>query len=264
MRNLRAAGTWLAMLVLALPPALAAETAPPSGRALVEESLGRHAAPPFAFEELTMVLNDAAGLRRVRTARQYLRSDADGSVQRVLVFQSPADLRGTTLRLTARAGQAAARSLYLPALGREIPYGTVLSDRVLGSDFSLADLEGERPRDFDYERERDRDLERVPHFAVRARPRDEAVARATGYAERRLFLRKDSLFISRIEYFDRHGTLVRRMSYRDPRADGAGALRPGMILMEDLREKHSTLLKVERRVHSPDYVPAALFAGSGP
>lgn len=264
MRRALATGGWLAMLALALPPAFAAGAPPISGRTLVEESLSRHAAPPFTYEELTMVLNDAAGLRRVRTALQYQRSDADGSVQRVLVFQSPADLRGTTLRLSARAGQPASRSLYLPALGREIPYGTDLSDRVAGSDFSLADLEGERPQDFDYERERDRDLERVPHYAVRARPRYEAVARATGYAERRLFLRKDSLFISRIEYFDRRGTLVRQLSFRDPRADGEGALRPGMILMEDLRERHSTLLKVERRVHSPDYVPATLFAGSAP
>jgi hypothetical protein len=37
-----------------------------------------------------------------------------------------------------------------------------------------------------------------------------------------------------------------------------------MVLMEDLRERHSTLLKIERRVHSADYVPADLFAAGGP
>ena len=47
---------------------------------------------------------------------------------------------------------------------------------------------------------------------------------------------------------------------RDPRTGGDGVLRPGMVLMEDLRLRHSTLLKIERRVHSPDYVPADFFA----
>jgi hypothetical protein len=33
-----------------------------------------------------------------------------------------------------------------------------------------------------------------------------------------------------------------------------------MILMEDFGERHRTLLKVERRVFSPDYVPAEIFS----
>jgi hypothetical protein len=31
--------------------------------------------------------------------------------------------------------------------------------------------------------------------------------------------------------------------------------------MEDLRDGRRSLLKVERRVHSPDYVPVSVFAG---
>ena len=41
----------------------------------------------------------------------------------------------------------------------------------------------------------------------------------------------------------------------------SGAWRAGMVLSEDLREDRRTLLKIERRVYSPDYVPAAVFAG---
>jgi len=33
-----------------------------------------------------------------------------------------------------------------------------------------------------------------------------------------------------------------------------------MILMEDFRARHRTLLKVERRVFSPDYAPAGIFS----
>jgi hypothetical protein len=93
--------------------------------------------------------------------------------------------------------------------------------------------------------------------------RDEAAARRPGIAERRLFLRKDNLFVSRIDYLDRHGTLRRQQTFRDPQPDGEGAVRAGMVLMESLQERHSTLLKVERRVHSADFVPAERFAEAG-
>lgn len=253
----------LAFLMLALAGAAQA-AAPDTGRSLVEESLRRHGPAPFAYEELTIVLRDAAGKQRVRTARHYRRAEADGTVHRLLAMQSPADVRGSALLLTSRHGQPLERQLHLPALGRALTYGPVSEsvERVFGTDLSLADLEGERPELYAYEREADRDLDRIPHHSIRARPADPRVPHATGYGERRLFLRKDNLFLTRIDYFDRNGRLIRQQTFRDPRPDGDGALRPAMILLSDLRERHSTLIKVERRVHSPDYVPADLAAAA--
>ena len=248
-----------AALAIAAPGSAAAAE---EGRALMDEALARHAQPPHVYEEVTLVLRNAAGERRVRTARHYVRTEPDGSVRRMLVFDSPADVRGTALLLRYEAGKPAQRSLFLPALGRAVGYGDGAEAfaRILGTDFSIADLEPEHTQDFRYKREADRDIERVPHHVVRAKPKDGAIARTTGYADRRFFLRKDSLFITRIDYFDRQGKLARQQTFRDPRPDGAGAWHPAMILMEDLRERHSTLLKVDRRVHSADYVPPELFA----
>jgi len=48
---------------------------------------------------------------------------------------------------------------------------------------------------------------------------------------------------------------------RDPRPEESGAWRANMILMEDLVDGRRSLLKTERRAHSPDYVPADVFAG---
>lgn len=239
--------------------------APDSGRELVEESLRRHGPPPFAYEELTIILRDAAGRQHVRTARHFRRTEADGSVQRLLAIQSPADVRGSALLLKSKNGEPVERQLYLPALGRTLTYDPVTGvERVFGTDLSLADIEGERPSLHEYQREADRDLDRIPHYSIRARPAGAGALHATGYGERRLFLRKDSLFLTRIDFFDRGGRLIRQQTFRDPRSDGDGALRPAMILLVDLRERHSTLIKVDRRVHSPDYVPAALSAAAAP
>jgi hypothetical protein len=248
----------------------AARAAPDSGRELVEESLRRHGPPPFAYEELTIVLRDAAGRQRVRTARHFRRTEADGSMQRLIAMQSPADVRGSALLLKSKNGEPLERLLYLPALGRTLSYDPAAGnvERVFGTDLSLADIEGERPALHAYERETDRDLERIPHHSIRARPAaaggTKGTPHATGYSDRRLFLRKDSLFLTRIDFFNREGRLIRQQTFRDPRPDGDGALRPAMILLLDLRERHSTLIKVDRRVHSPDYVPAELSVAAAP
>jgi hypothetical protein len=233
-------------LLLALA-CLAASAWAQTGRELIEDSLRRQAQPPYVYEEQVLVLSDSLGQYTVRTVRYYARQDASG-MKRLLVIDTPKELRGIRVYVSRDAG------------GGE-RHGPAASSLLFGSDFSVADFEGEQPQDFDYEREANQELERVTHFVVRATPKDEAVARATGYGTRRIYLRKDNLFVSRVDYLDRQGRLARRLTYKDPRPDDTGAWRPGMTLTEDLREDRRTLLKVERRVHSADYVPAALFEG---
>ena len=235
-----------AALLLALA-CLAARAGAQSGSELIEESLRRQAPPPYVYEEQALVLSDRLGQHTVRTARYYARRDENGRRQ-LLVIDTPAESHGMAV-FVARDARGGARR------------GADASSPVFGSDFSVADFEGEQPQDFRYQREDNQDLDRVPHHVLRALPRDETVARATGYGERRIYLRKDNLFVSRIDYQDRQGRLAKRQTFRDPRPDDSGAWRAGMILMENLRDDRRTLLKVERRMYSPDYVPAAVFAG---
>ncbi|MGQ0652023.1 MAG: outer membrane lipoprotein-sorting protein [Betaproteobacteria bacterium] len=243
---------------------------------MVEESLRRHAGAPYLYEELTLLSSDAAGRYTVRTARHYVRP-RDGGEERLLVIDTPHEARGSAVLVRREADGAVHRDVVLPALA----VGPAVSEKagaadelapegpLFGTDFLLADLEEENPARFRYEADGETDIDRVPHFVVRALPAVPAAGEAPAGAERRLYLRKDNLFVSRVEYSDRQGRPARRQSFRDPRAHDSGAWRAAMILMENLRDGHRTLIKVERRVHSADYVPAEVFrkpmhAGSGP
>jgi hypothetical protein len=233
---------------LLLPLAcLAGGAAAVDGRELMEESLRRHAPPPFVYEEQALVLSDRQGQLGVRTMRYYARRDANGS-RNLRVIETPAESKGNAIYV-----------------GRDAPdgrrHGAAPSAPVFGSNFTVVDLEDEQVQDFHYQRETDHDIDRVPHHALRAVPASEAVAAATNYRERRLYLRKDNLFVTRIEYKDRQGRLARHQTFRDPRPEESGAWRANMILMEDLVDGRRSLLKTERRAHSPDYVPADIFAG---
>lgn len=236
-----------AALALLLTACFATAARAQSGRELIEESLRRNAPPAWLYEEQTLLLSDPRGHYTVRTARRYARHDANGDTN-LLVLETPAESKGTTIHVDREANGGTRR-------------GTAAASPMFGSNFLVADLEGEQTRNFTYERDDDHDLDRVPHFVLRVLPADESVARTAEYRQRRIYLRKDNLFISRIDYKDSQGRLARRQTFRDSRPDESGVWRPGMILMEDLRDGRRTLLKVERRVHSPDYVPASVFAG---
>jgi len=226
---------------------LRAEASSQGGRELIEDSLRRHAEPAYVYQEQTFVLIDRLGRHSVRTARYYAQHDAKGS-RNLLVIETPAESKGTAIFIYREAGDG-------------VRHGTAAGSPVFGSNFSVADLEEERPLNFRYERDHDQDLDMVPHYVLWALAAEASAAHATGSHKRRIYLRKDNLFISRIDHHDKEGSLVKRQTFRDPRPDESGAWRAGMILMEDLRDDRRTLLKVERRVHSPDYVPAAVFAG---
>ena len=215
------------------------------GRALIEASVKRHAPPAYVYQEQTLILSDSLGQHTVRTARFYERNDESGD-KRLLVLQTPADLRGAAV-FVARDAHGGGRRGPDPA------------SPVFGADFSVSDFEDEQPRDFLYGLEDSQDLDRISHHVLRATPRDDAISRATGYGVRRIFLRKDNLFVSRVDFLDRQGRVIKRRTFRDPRPDESGAWRAGMILTEDLRDNRRTLVKVERRVHSPDYVPEGVF-----
>ncbi len=199
------------------------------GRALVEASLRRHAPPPHVYQELALIINDAQDRYNVRTFRHYGQQN-----DHWLVVDTPPDLKGMTIHLDA------ARDA-----------GDVLGSPILGSGFRVGDFAPEVLDAHDYRRRDNERLGRQLHFVVDALPHQ------PGQSARRLYLRQDNLFVSRIDHRDVDGQPARRQSFHNPRPDESGIWRPGMILMEDLRDGRRSLLKVERRVHSPDYLPAA-------
>ena len=233
----------LAFLLLAT---LAGNAMAQSGEKLIEESLKKYALPSHTYEEQALVITDHQGKMTIRTIRSYSVCDESGS-KNLRVIETPADARGTAIYLAHARGGAR--------------LGLATSSPAFGSNFTLADLEVEQSGDFRYEYEGKQFVDRVPHYVVRAMPADDSVTRRTGYYERRLYLRKDNLFISRIDYQNRDGRQTRRQTFRDPAPDDSGTWRARMILMENLRDGERSLLKIERRVHSSDYVPAKVFAG---
>jgi len=247
------------LAVLAAGPAAA--LAAPDGSEIMGRVRSQRPQACCIYQELTMILSDAAGERGVRKIRWFERHETDGSSRLLLVFVAPADVRGAAVLVTRDAAGATRGEVYLPALGRPLDLAarTAGAMPLVGSDFKLADLFRGAPRDFTYAREADAEIDRSMHYVVRATPVKGAEQR-TGGGTRRHYVRKGDFFLVRTDFHDVRGALARRQSFRDPRQVEPGVWQADMILMEDFGERHRTLLKVERRVFSPDYAPAEIFS----
>ena len=108
-------------------------------------------------------------------------------------------------------------------------------------------------------RERDRIREGFEFFVVDAYPANAQVERSSGYGLRRHQIRKDNFMIVQTDFFDRQLRFMKQISHHDVHQVSGESWRANMIVVSDEREKHRTLLKIDRRIYSRDYVPAEIF-----
>lgn len=234
-----------------------------TGRVLMEEVYARHQQYPFVYEEQSMVLIDHRGDRMARRLQRYSRVEEDGTARLMLLFTSPPEVNGVALLATRRTQGAASESMelamYLPALGARLVQSASSGGEAgfLGTDFTIENLTGEDLDAYRYRRRRSRNVDGVPHHVVDVfDARDDP---ATARPVRRHFLRADNLYITRTDHYDELGRVEKRQTTHDLRPVDGNLWRGDMILMEDYRSGHRSLLKIDRRVFSRDYVPEEIF-----
>ncbi len=257
---------WLAASAAAQGPEVGAQataeaTAGWSAERIMHETVQRHEQFPYVYEEQTMVLTDASGNRTVRRCRRFSRAETDGTFRFLLVFDDPEEIRGVALLAVRAPDGQVERGVYLPAFGAEFkrPAGDGRSSNFLGTDFTVEDLTPEDTSRNRYVRTPDRTIDDVAYFVIEAYPADAEVERERGYGLRRHMVRKDNFVIARTDYFDRALRLTKRRTLHDLRRVAGDSWRANMIVVDDERDRHRTLLKVDRRVYSRDYVPETIF-----
>lgn len=247
----------LCLLVLVTDPA----AEPLDGQRVMEEVFRRQRLLPCVYEELTLVLRDRGGNREVRRARRFFRAEEDGAAKDLLVFDTPAEVRGVALlKLDHGSGQREF-GVYLPAFGRRLlpQAGKSWGGSFPGTDLTFWDLTPDRLADFRYSRAADQKVGHAPCHVVDVAPRDEEVERSTGYGLRRHFIRQDVFQIVRTDYYDSRGRFFKRQTLHDLTRVLGELWQARMALMENHREKLETLIKIDRRVISPEYAPPEIF-----
>jgi hypothetical protein len=255
----------IALLLPLLTAAGAAAAAQPrdwTGAQIMQAVHARQKQFPFVYEEQSIVLVDRNGARDTRKARFFSRVEDDGTVRLLVVFETPPAVRGVAMLAERDPAGNVTQQLYLPALGLRLLPGDATGDDsgFMGTDFTVEALTGELLAEYRYERGDDVEFENQPYFTVDvyAAGSDPAQARPL----RRHFVRQDNFFVTRTDFFDARGEVVRRRRAYDLKNVDGTLWYANQLLMDDYREQHRTVIKVDRRVISRDYVPAELFSAA--
>jgi hypothetical protein len=104
---------------------------------------------PYEQSTLVMRMTNANGRSRERSLKLWSHT-VQGKSRSMLLFESPADVRGTGL-LSVSEGSVTAQKLFLPATRRvQTISSSQKGDKFLGSDFTFEDLGEVDHDDFDY------------------------------------------------------------------------------------------------------------------
>ena len=230
------------------------------GRAVMDEVYRRHQQYPYIYEEQSIVMEDRAGNRDTRKLIRYSRTEEDGTIRFMVIFQHPREVKGVALLANRNPDGSLFKAVYLPALGPKLfeSSATGSSGTLMGSDFTVEDLTGETLDEHQYQRGPDQDIENAAHFIVDVFP--VGVNSGNDSIQRRHYIRQDNFVIIRTDHYDHNGRVYKRQSMHDLKQIDGEMWRAGMTLMVDQRTWHQTLLKVDRRVFSRDYVPVEMFS----
>ncbi len=234
-----------------------------TGAEIMLESLQRHELYPYVYEEQTLVLMDAKQHRDVRRIQRYSRLEANGAFKALIKFTYPESIAGASLLLTREQNGLRKSQFNLPALGASsIGYeGAVAGSQILGSEFSMEDLAPEDMHAFSYHRSADIVDGDMSYFVVQAKSIDTKDIRRI-YAVRKLLIRQDNFFVTHIDYLDSQNRLIKKQTRHAIRQINGDMWRADMMMVENYLNHHRSILKIDRRVYSSDYVPESLFETS--
>ncbi|WP_095147763.1 outer membrane lipoprotein-sorting protein [Pseudomonas sp. Irchel s3a18] len=209
----------------------------------------RNASPADEQVEIDMLLVDKEGSSNRRTATFYQRQREPGSDQdmRLIRFSSPAEMDGSAVLTLENKGRADDQWLYLPAYhtSRKIPSSN-RSDRYMGTDFFYEDVSDDKVELYDFSLISKDSLEGRDYLIVEQIPKDAQLKKETFYGKKRLWIDPERLVTGRIDFYDKAGELIKRMSSSAPQLIEK-RWRMNQVEMTDFRITHKTTINYHNR-----------------
>jgi outer membrane lipoprotein-sorting protein len=156
--------------------------------------------------EMSMQIFDRNGGKRERRIISYAKRYPDGERKTLLVFDYPADVRGSAFLVWDPSGKDDMQWLYLPALEkiRQIAPGDK-GGSFMGSDFSYYDMGGKSVDDFNYKLLKEETIEGFACYVLDCLPK-----RPIPYGRITTWIRKDNYLPVRSDIYDRNGEFMKQ------------------------------------------------------
>ena len=188
---------------------------------------------------LRMILRTANGRmtqRSLRISQMEMPQDGD---RVLLVFDSPANIRGTALLSHAHLDAADDQWLFLPAIKRVKKIAARnKSGPFVGSEFSFEDLRVPELEKYTYRFVGEQALDGVPCFQVQRRSKEEF----SGYDHELHWIDQNDYRTLRVDYFNQRGEAIKRLDITNYELYQDKWWKAGRMFMQNLRSGRSTEL----------------------
>jgi hypothetical protein len=213
-------------------------------RDLLVRSEDRHRTKSQEYEGDLVVTAAKDGRERRKSWRSY-RLGYAGDSRMLIRFTAPPEVKGVGFLSLPRRGKNPEQWLYLPSMKRERRIATQdRSASFVGTDFNYEDMEELDHEKYDVKLLADATVAGQPCRVVEARPRPDAGKSL--YEKKLLFLRKDVLYVARMDLF-RPGENEpgKRLLLEDVTlVDGHHVARK--MTMQDLGKGSTTVIRLEK------------------
>jgi hypothetical protein len=188
---------------------------------------------------LHMILRNAAGAESTRTLSLTTLEIPDENLgdKSLIVFDTPADIEGTSLLSHARILDPDNQWLYLPALKRVKRISSVnKSGPFVGSEFAFEDFTSLELNKYEYRYIDEKPCGDLVCDVVERIPRYEY----SGYTRQITWVDQDVYQVRRVEFYDRRGDLLKTLTLDDYRQYDDRYWRPHLMAMVNHQTGKST------------------------
>ena len=162
----------------------------------------------------TLEIHDGKGNSRIRETSMVSRIFPDGTEKRLLVFLSPADVKGTAMLIFDYSDKEDDLWIYLPALrkSRKI-VASEKSKSFMGSEFTNADLSAGNPDEWIYALDGSEVIGDTDCWKIRMTPASDKIAAENGIKDKVNWVGKQDLMPRRVVYNGNDGKPLRELNY---------------------------------------------------
>ncbi len=197
--------SFVVAVALLLPGVVRAETPEAQGLAIAQAIRAKASGYGDQVVSIEMKLENGSGQSAVRKIRVSTLERPDEATYSLIVFDSPADVRGTAL-----LSRGEDQWLFLPASEQVRRISTSnRSGAFVGSEFSYEDLTSTAVSAYTWKLLGQQPCGSSTCLTLESKPKDER----SGYSRRILWLEASTRRPLKLEYFDRKETLLKTLSY---------------------------------------------------
>lgn len=251
------------LFMLCVAGATGAQAEEPDALALMRKSDKLHRVKEERIK-LEMVLEPKGGQKKRRFTEQYAFQDPAEKGDKIWIrFEAPGDVKGTTLLTHERKDVDDDQWLYLPAFKKTRRVGaSELGDRFAGTDLFYEDLKRRVVDDYSYTLKGSEKLGGVDHWLIESLPKAANVKKDSPYGKTNIWLRKDNLFPTKLQHFDRKMKPLKQLIAADLVKVTDTAWRFNRSEIVDIQRNHRTVVRITAREVNGGIPPAVFHSES--